>query len=69
MALLDIVTVGDPNDEILFKPVARVRDFGPALHRLLDDMLQTMRAAPGVGLAAPQVGIALRATVIEYPED
>ena len=69
MALLDIVTVGDPNDDILFKPVARVRDFGPALHTLLDDMVQTMRAAPGVGLAAPQVGVALRATVVEYPED
>lgn len=69
MALLDIVTVGDPNDDILFRPVARVRDFGPALHRLLDDMVQTMRAAPGVGLAAPQVGIALRTAVIEYPED
>jgi peptide deformylase len=69
MALLDIVTVGDPNDDVLFKPAARVRDFGPALHRLLDDMIDTMRDAPGVGLAAPQVGVGLRATVIEYPED
>ncbi len=69
MALLDIVTVGDANDEVLFKPAGRVREFGPALHRLLDDMLETMRDAPGVGLAAPQIGVGLRVTVIEYPED
>ncbi len=69
MALLDIVTVGDANDEVLFKPANRVREFGPALHKLLDDMLETMRDAPGVGLAAPQIGINLRVAVIEYPED
>ena len=69
MALLEIVTVGDANDEVLFKPANRVREFGPTLHKLLDDMLETMRDAPGVGLAAPQVGIGLRVAVIEYPED
>jgi peptide deformylase len=69
MALLDIVMVGDANDEVLFKPAGRVREFGPALHKLLDDMLETMREAPGVGLAAPQVGVGLRVAVIEYPED
>jgi peptide deformylase len=69
MALLDIVTVGDANDEVLLKPASRVREFGPALHKLLDDMLETMRDAPGVGLAAPQVGVGLRVAVIEYPED
>ena len=69
MALLEIVTVGDANDEVLFKPANRVREFGPALHKLLDDMLETMRKAPGVGLAAPQVGIGLRVAVIEYAED
>ena len=69
MALLDIVIVGDANDEVLFKPANRVREFGPALHKLLDDMLETMRDAPGVGLAAPQVGVGLRVAVIEYPED
>ncbi|MGL4647805.1 MAG: peptide deformylase, partial [Caldilineaceae bacterium] len=36
---------------------------------LLDDMLETVRAAPGVGLAAPQVGIPQRIAVIEYPAD
>lgn len=69
MAQLDIVLVGDANDEVLFRPAGRVRDFGPALHQLLDDMLETMREAPGVGLAAPQIGIGLRVAVIEYPED
>lgn len=69
MALLEIVTVGDAKDEVLFRPAARVREFTPALHKLLDDMLETMREAPGVGLAAPQIGVGLRVTVIEYPED
>ncbi len=69
MALLRIVRTGDPDDAVLYKPANRVRDFGPALHKLLDDMLETLRAAPGVGLAAPQVGISQRVVVIEYPED
>lgn len=69
MALLEIVKVGDRDSGILNRPVNRVRDFGPALHTLLDNMLETMREAPGVGLAAPQVGVDLRASVIEYPDD
>ena len=69
MALLEIVTVGDANDGVLLKPAQHVREFGPALYKLLDDMLETMREAPGVGLAAPQVGVGLRVAVIEYPED
>ncbi|MBW7881545.1 MAG: peptide deformylase [Caldilineaceae bacterium] len=69
MALMRIVTVGEPDDEVLLKPAARVREFGPELHKLLDDMLETMREAPGVGLAAPQVGVSQRIAVIEYPED
>jgi peptide deformylase len=69
MAVLRIVAAGDADDAVLYKPAARVREFGPALHRLLDDMLETMRAAPGVGLAAPQVGIGQRIVVLEYPED
>lgn len=69
MGLLSIVAVGDADDAVLYKPAARVREFGPELHRLLDDMLETMRQAPGVGLAAPQVGVGLRVAVVEYPED
>lgn len=69
MAVLEIVQVGGPQSAILQQPAARVRDFGPKLHQLLDRMLETMREAPGVGLAAPQVGVDLRAAVIEFPED
>jgi peptide deformylase len=42
-----------------------VDSFGPYLHELLDDLAHTMRDAPGVGLAAPQIGEALQACVIE----
>ncbi len=69
MTELRIVKVGDADEAVLLRPAARVRDFGPRLHRLLDDMLDTMRVAPGVGLAAPQVGVDQRVLVIEYPED
>jgi len=69
MAVLDIVKVGDARDSVLFKPATRVRDFGSTLHKLLDDMLATLREAPGVGLAAPQVGVDLRVSVVEYPDD
>lgn len=69
MAVLEIVQVGGPQSEILARPAVRVREFGPKLHHLLDRMLETMREAPGVGLAAPQVGIDLRVAVVEYPDD
>ena len=69
MAVLDIVQVGSAKSEILAQPATRVRDFGPKLHQLLDRMLETLREAPGVGLAAPQVGMDLRVAVIEYPDD
>ena len=69
MALLEIVQIGAAQSEVLHRQAMRVRDFGPPLHQLLDNMLETMREAPGVGLAAPQVGVELRAAVIEYPDD
>jgi peptide deformylase len=69
MAVLPVVTIGDTADEVLYKQAARVRVFDGALHKLLDDMLETLRDAPGVGLAAPQVGLGLRVAVVEYPED
>lgn len=62
MTVLPIVTLGDPRLRLKGEPV---ESFGKYLHGLLDDMAETMRAAPGVGLAAPQVGIALQACVIE----
>jgi peptide deformylase len=46
-----------------------VSDFGPDLQALVDDMVETMRQAPGVGLAAPQVGESSRLIVVEYGED
>ncbi|MEO5898092.1 MAG: peptide deformylase [Vicinamibacterales bacterium] len=42
-----------------------VTTFDDALHRLIDDMIETMHAAPGVGLAAPQIGVPLRVVVID----
>ena len=44
----------------------KVTDFGPGLQSLIDDMVETMRNEPGVGLAAPQVGISERVIVVEY---
>lgn len=44
---------------------AEVATFDASLHQLLDDMIETMYAAPGIGLAAPQVGVPLRAFVID----
>jgi peptide deformylase len=57
-----IVLLGDPRLRLRGEPVD---SFGKYLHELLDDLAATMRAAPGVGLAAPQLGEPLRACVIE----
>jgi peptide deformylase len=54
--------LGDPRLRLKGKPVD---SFGRSLHELLDDLAQTMRDAPGVGLAAPQLGEPLQACVIE----
>lgn len=69
MTILRIVTPWDDDGAVLKEAAQRVRAFDADLHTLLDDMLETMRDAPGVGLAAPQVGISKRITVVEYPED
>ena len=65
MAKLKIVKVGD---DILRKRCRPVEEITPKTLRLLDDMAETMRAAQGVGLAAPQVGILRRIVVIEVEE-
>jgi peptide deformylase len=57
-----IVLLGDPRLRLRGEPVD---SFGRYLHELLDDLAATMRAAPGVGLAAPQLGEPLRACVVE----
>jgi len=62
MSVKPIVQLGDPRLRLKGLPVD---SFGKPLWELLDDLADTMRHAPGVGLAAPQLGEALRACVIE----
>ncbi len=62
MSIRPIVTLGDAR---LRRRGERVRTFDKTLHRLLDDMIDTMRDAPGVGIAAHQVGIVLQVCIIE----
>ncbi len=62
MAIRKIVLVPDP---ILKEKARRVTKFNERLHKLLDDMADTMVDAPGVGLAAPQVGISKRVIVAD----
>ncbi|BAJ65179.1 MULTISPECIES: peptide deformylase [Anaerolinea] len=65
MAVRTIVTVPDP---VLRRKAKKVTTFDKDLQVLIDDMIETMRAAPGVGLAAPQVGVSQRVIVVEYGE-
>ena len=62
MSVRPIVQLGDPRLRLRGEPVD---SFGKWLHELLDDLTDTMRHAPGVGLAAPQLGEAVRACVVE----
>ncbi|MEO8422253.1 MAG: peptide deformylase [Hyphomicrobium sp.] len=66
MAKLEIVTLPDPILRKLSTPVERVDD---ELRRLADDMLETMYDAPGVGLAAVQVGIPRRLVVLDVADE
>lgn len=66
MALLPIITAPDPRLKIKALPVAAVDD---KVRRLMDDMLATMRQAIGVGLAAPQVGVAKRVIVLDVARE
>ncbi len=66
MALLPILTAPDPRLKIKAKPVVAVDD---QARRLMADMLETMYAAPGIGLAAPQVGVAKRILVVDVARD
>lgn len=65
MAVLPIRVAPDP---VLKQKAKRVRTIDASIHRLIKDMLETMHDAPGVGLAAPQVGVPLRVIVIGIPE-
>ena len=62
MSVRPILTLGDARLRLKGQPVS---SFNKALHELLDDLAHTMRAAPGVGLAAPQIGEPLQVCVIE----
>lgn len=66
MALLPIIIAPDPRLKIIAEPVEQVDD---DIRQLMDDMLETMYAAPGIGLAAPQVGSTKRVIVIDVQKD
>ncbi len=66
MAIREIVKVPDP---VLRRKAHKITNFDKNLQTLIDDMIETMREAPGVGLAAPQVGVSERLIVIEYGDD
>ena len=66
MAVRKIVTLPEP---ILRKKARKVSDFGSSLQNLIDDMVETMRQAPGVGLAAPQVDVPMRVIVAEFGDE
>lgn len=65
MSIFPIRTFGDP---VLRTPAATVDDISSSYERLIDDMLETMYEAPGVGLAAPQIGISKRIFVADVGE-
>lgn len=62
MPIRPIITAPDPRLKVKARPVEKVDD---NIRRLMDDMLSTMYAAPGIGLAAPQVGEAVRVVVLD----
>ncbi len=66
MPVREIVTL--PAD-VLRRKARPVKDFNQSLQSLIDDMVETMRAAPGVGLAAPQVGVSQRLIVVEFGDE
>lgn len=55
--------------DVLRKEAAEIKNFNHNLEILVDDMIETMRDAPGVGLAAPQVGVSERVVVIEFGDE
>ena len=65
MALRTIVTLPEP---VLRRKARAVTKFDKGLQTVIEDMLETMRQAPGVGLAAPQIGLSERIIVVEYFE-
>lgn len=66
MTVREIIYIDDPK---LRQKAKKIKEFGPHLKKLADDMLETMHGAYGVGLAAPQVGILQRLFVVQLPPD
>ncbi len=66
MSLRNIRTIGD---DILYKTAKEVKEMTDKMKQLVDDLLETMYEAEGVGLAAPQVGILKRIAVIDITEE
>lgn len=62
MTVMTVLTAPDPRLKVTSKPVEKVDD---SVRRLMDDMLETMYVSQGIGLAAPQVGVAKRVVVID----
>jgi len=66
MAILPIIVAPDPRLKRVARPVERV---DAKIRRLMDDMMETMHKAPGIGLAAPQVGVLSRVIVVDVAKD
>lgn len=66
MTIRPICITGEP---VLHTRAQEVTEFGPELHALVADMFETMDKAPGVGLAAPQIGVGLRVFTYDYDDD
>lgn len=66
MVIRQILTAEEP---ILRERARKVTHFDASLHRLLDDMLKTMRDAPGIGLAANQIDVPLQVAIIELEDE
>src|SRR5579859_349644 len=70
MAKRKILVVDNPNERRILRAKAKkVSRFDQYIERLVEDMWETMRAAPGVGLAAPQIGESIRVLVAEYEDE
>ena len=66
MAVHPIRILGDP---VLRRKAKRVPSIDRSIHKLIEEMIDSMRAASGVGLAAPQIGVSLRVIVIGLPDE
>lgn len=66
MSIREIVTSPDP---VLRQRARKVRSITKEVENLINDMIETMRAAPGIGLAAPQVGVSQRVIIVEVAEE